>query len=122
MNEALLVHDAGVDLAGGRIAKPQLRKGAFAVGMGALTIVETQHRDWFEWPPLETKQNWGDHKFYSRSIQGAVIRSLAKGWGCSLELVLKASSFGSDEETFEKEVGTLAGKPYVEDVNIIRRP
>ena len=122
MNEALLVHDAGVDLAGGRIAKPQLKKGAFAVGMGALTIVETQHRDWFEWPPLETKQNWGDHKFYSRSIQGAVIRSLAKGWGCSLELVLKASSFGSDEETFEKEVGTLAGKPYVEDVNIIRRP
>jgi hypothetical protein len=124
VNEALLVHDAAVDLAGGQVAKPQLNEGVFAVDVGALTIVHTQHWDWdcFEWPPLETEQNWGDHKFYSRSIQGAVIRSLAKGWGCSLEDVLKESSFGSDEETFEREVGTLADKPYVEDVNIIRRP
>ncbi len=124
IDEALLVHDASVDLAGGKVADVQLNRGVFAVGMGALRILSSTHSHWIElsWPPVEDEQNWGDQKFYSQAIAGAVIRSLANGWGCSLKEVVKNSFFNSDRESVEREIGTLAEKPYIDDVMIIRKP
>jgi hypothetical protein len=122
MDEVLLVQDASIEIAGGKVADVKLKNGVLAVEVGKMTILQFENKYWFEWPTLESDEDWGDHKFHTHSVMGAVIRSLAKGWGCLLEEVLKASSFGSDGEVFEREVGTLAGKPFIDDVTIIRRP
>jgi len=121
-DEVLLVHDLSIQMAGGKVADVELKAGVFAMGMGTMTVLDFEDRGWFEWPTLENEEDWDEHKFHSRSVVGAVVRSLAKEWGCPLKEVLKASSFSSDDEVFEREVGTLAGKPFLDDVIIIRRP
>ena len=124
IHEALLVQNSSVDLAGGKIAEVQLNRGVFAVDIGGLMVLHSSESPWIrlDWPPIEDEQAWGDQKFFSRSIAGAVIRSLAKGWGCSLAEVVKRSSLVSDKELFEREIGTLAEKRYLDDVMIIRKP
>lgn len=121
-DEVLLVHDASIQMAGGKVADVELKGGVLALGMGTMMILNFEDRSWVEWPTLENEEKWGEHNFHSRSVEGVVIRSLAKEWGCSLQEVLKASSFSSDDEVFEREVGTLAGKPFLDDATIIRRP
>lgn len=124
IDEALLIQNATVDLAGGKVADVQLNRGVFSVDVGAMTILSSFHSNWgeFEWPPVEDDQSWGNQKFYSRTLAGVVIRSLAKGWDCSLEEVLKMSFFDSDGKRIEREIGTLAEKPYLDNVMIICKP
>lgn len=123
IDEALLVQDASVDLAGGKVAEVKLNRGVFAVDMGVTPIISNVHVHWIDrWPSVDERQDWGDHYFYSRAITGAVIRSLAQGWNCSLLEVIKISSFDSDEKYLEREIGTLLDKPFKDDVIVIRKP
>ncbi len=123
VDEVLLVSPYSVDVGGGHGLAVELQKGVLLVENSSMSIVGFDRRWWFEWPPLDGAKIWGEHEFYARAVQGAVIRALATGWGCSLEQVLEQSFLDSDDETFQREIGTLAGKPFIEDnVTIIRRP
>jgi len=125
IDEALLVHDAAVDLVGGQVFDVELKQGVFAAGMGRIVILGSfPGFYWFEldWPPAQDVEVWENKKFLSRSMAGAVIRSLAKGWGCSPAEVAKKSTFYSDRERVKREIGMLGGKPYLENVHIIRKP
>ena len=121
-DEVLLVHDGSIQYAGGKVADVQLKAGVLAVQMGRISIMGWDVDGVREWPTLNVEENWGKYHNYSRTIEGAVIRSIARGWGCSLEDILNESSIWLRDEFFEREVGTLVGKPFVEDVHIIRRP
>ncbi len=73
------------------------------------------------WPPLDDEREWGDKKFFSKSLLGAVIRSLAKGWGCAISEVLGNRPI--DEQNEQKSIGKLAGKEcFVDTTMIFRKP
>jgi len=124
IDEVLLVHDASVSLAGGKVAEVKVNHGVLVVGMGLMHVLNSRNYYWvtYSWPPVQDEENWGEHSFYSRAITGEVIRALKRGWGCSLEEILKASFFDSDKKRVEREIGTLAEKPHFDDVMIIRKP
>lgn len=123
LNEALLVQDAAVDMAGGKVAQAHLRKGVFAVDVGVMDIVHSDTRSgWVGWPPHEHGDEWGSQWFHEWGLMGAVIESLAKGWGCSIKDVLATFESGDDDEGEEREIGTVAEKPLFEDAYRICRP
>lgn len=122
VNEVLLVQDAAVNLAGGKLATPKLKPGVFAIEMGMPAILQRRGDHWSEWPESDSKEHRKLRHYSSRSIQGAVLRTIARAWNCSLEEIEKASEPCTDEKEFEREIGILGDQPYIERVNIIRRP
>ena len=124
IDEALLIDQSIVEAfyprRGNKFSKVRLKKGVFAVPFRFPSILGTNR--WIaEWPPCEDTKGSTDHIVNHRSLDYAVICSLARGWGIPLTDVLKASSFTSNTELFEREIGKLNGKPFIEKVSIIRK-
>jgi hypothetical protein len=119
MDKVLLVQDAAVSLAEGKVTTLRLNKGVFAVGMGAMAIIQSS--DWVIWPPRKGKGKLRDD-FDLRTLAMAAVKAIARAWNCSFEEARKNSSFGTDDKSFREEIGVLSRKPFVERVYIVRRP
>lgn len=88
------------------------------------------------WPGILNGGNWGrsygggswphDPKqsddLHERSLLGLVIRTLASAWGVAPEAVVAASQFYSEKSKINREIGTVDGRPWHDNVHIIRRP
>lgn len=121
MDEALLVFDSYRDKFADLL---KLNKGVFVVEPISATVL-CSYPSQVSWPPVEEEQNWGDKhlKFYFNSKMGVVIRSLARGWRCSIaDIVIECSVFYPEEKLVQREIGIFADKPYIEDVIIVRKP
>jgi Histidine kinase-, DNA gyrase B-, and HSP90-like ATPase len=122
LDEVLLVQDASVSNAERNREAIQLNNGVFALDTGAMSLLNSDARTWHQWPPPDAHEEWGDRSFFSASIQSTVIRVISKAWNVSIEQLLEVSSFTNDRESFEREIGRFGDKPFVDTVNIIRRP
>ncbi len=118
---ALIVQDIAVDQLGGVVTSVNLNKGVFAVDLLTMTIIDFDPPMKLPlWPPINDEQDWTGHgKGFSRTLLGAVVRSLARGWECSVSEVLKVSDLWPDQMC----IGILAEEPCIFDaVRVIRRP
>jgi hypothetical protein len=62
-------------------------------------------------------------RYYPRSIQASALRALARAWKCTLDDIIKCSTFFKyDDDENVHEIGKIGGKPYLEQAEIIRRP
>lgn len=118
-NEILLVQDASLSLGRMRFGEIKLYKHVLAVDMGWPGVLQNRLSAFHvQWPEF-ADSGLG---FHSKSLEGAVIETLSKKWGKSLEDILAASSFSDDDEDVEREIGTANGQPIIERVDIIRKP
>lgn len=122
LQEILLVQDASIDNASRNGESVQLNKGVFAVEVGYLTLLHSEYRSLYEWPHQEEGESHDTHRFFSRSLEGAVVRAISDAWNISVKQITEISSISTDHETVEREVGILEGKPFTDDVQIVRRP
>jgi hypothetical protein len=89
----------------------KLNEGIFATATDA-TIYISARVGVLGWP--------GNYKRFSdQSLKSAVIRALAKGWGCSIDDVLAASDLSFHNSAV---VGEANGAPFKGPVAYIRRP
>jgi hypothetical protein len=76
-----------------------------------------------EWPEVEV----GEHSdFYTAydftSLKGAIIEALASAWSVDVNEVLKASNYLERKSRFVREVGKYSEKPFLVEVDIIKKP
>jgi len=117
-NEILLVHNAGLSLIRRRLAVA-LYENVLAVGVGWPGMLQTRNFDYYiQWP--ESVDN--GLGFDSNTLQGIVIEAISKCWEVDLRSVVEASFFCTDEQEFERPIGTSAEGPVISSVNIIRKP
>lgn len=125
IDEAIFVDEYIIDMLEERCINIKLKQGVFIVGSGFSYVLSFPTIHWREdedlWPPINDEHYWRDN-YDSRTNRGEVIRSLAKGWNVPITDILKNSVFYSSRERCEREIGTLEGKPLIEDVEIIRKP
>ncbi|MEZ5944629.1 MAG: ATP-binding protein [Planctomycetaceae bacterium] len=104
----------------------ELNDNVFVVEAGLSPVLARRISDSWPistWPSVANAEQWGEHQFFAITLFGAVVESLAKGWDCSLESVLKESSISSDDKALSGEIGVRNGSPVLmEHLTIIRKP
>ena len=121
-----LVQDAAYDNDVRRDGEFDLNDDVFVVDVGQSSALEKMFMHsmrFVEWPPQTESAEWGEHQFHSKTLAGAVIEALAKGWNCSLESVLEASSFSTDDDSYSGVIGKRGSSDVSNDhLKIVRRP
>ena len=123
-DEVLILQDAALSLKRRDIGEITLHKNVFAVDMGIPGILQTGHYDvWIDWPPEEFGKFFGDDmSFFSQTLHGALMESIAKAWNVPLLQLLKVSQSKKSKNSIEREIGLCNGKPVVLDVDVIKKP
>jgi hypothetical protein len=126
-NEILLVQDAAFSILNRDHDTFVLYDHVLAVSVGIPGILQMPYEfrmaSYPGWPDRlqyqRTHHWWG---FHCQTLAGAVVEALSNAWSVPLEEVLRASNFGTDEKSFEREIGLCDGKPVIKRVDIIRNP
>lgn len=126
-NEIYVVQDAAYRLSGSDDGLFEMNENVFVISKGRKPILGVdvmQYGRWMEWPDDVNSDEWGEHRFYARSIEGALIRAIANGWGVALGDVLRESRFSSDSKDYSAVIGVRGGKVPVSmgHLSIICRP
>lgn len=74
-----------------------------------------------DWPPLDNEID-PRFSFYRKTLEGAVIETIAESWSVSLRDLLNVSDLSAGRLLYKKEVGTYEGEPAVDIVDVIRNP
>jgi hypothetical protein len=84
-------------------------------------ILQSGSDGYFSWPGFTMKHN-GEIWFYERTLQGAVMETIAKAWSVSLSDLLLSSVFYDENNQQIKEIGCSDGKQVSRQVNVMINP
>jgi hypothetical protein len=123
IDEFIFASDGYFELFDSHVASIELNKNVLLMPGGISTVLQGESR-WIEWPPLENiDMSLFRRRYYPRSIQASALRALARAWKCTLDDIIKCSTFFKyDDDENVHEIGKIGGKPYLEQAEIIRRP
>jgi len=98
----------------------KLRPNTLAIDAGFRVLLGSAFESEFVfWPRTFTDRGWG---FHNLSLKGLVMSCLAELWSAEPQDVIEASTFSDDENELIAVVGSLNGKNFKVDVDVVRNP
>lgn len=123
-DEVLILQDAALSNLEGKVGPVTLVENVLTIDVGKPSLLQVNYsslrKRWFEWPDDDDGE--GYWSFHNRTVEGAIVRTLAEAWSSTPDEVVAVSKIPDDERSFRRIIGTASGKKVSHSVNIFRNP